>query len=123
MAKSKKRQTIGENPLDAIIPGKKAVKASKRGLATAEETKSDLAKDKPPKPVKVRATFHIPADLLEEARNTVVALSGPPARLTLAKLAETALRAELDRLKAEYNKGKDFPQREADLEGGRPVGS
>ena len=123
MAKPKKRQTIGENPLDAIIPAHKAAKASTRGLAVADNDVSDLAKDKPKKTPKVRATFHIPAELLEEARNAVVTLSGPPARLTLAKVAENALRTELNYLKAKYNKGKDFPQREADLEGGRPVGS
>ena len=54
-----------------------------------------------PKRTKVRATFNLPYDLIEEARDTVVALAGPPRRLTLAKLVETALRAELDRLRAE----------------------
>ena len=39
----------------------------------------------------------------------------------LAKLADAALRAELDRLKREFNDGKDFPQREDDLRGGRPI--
>src|SRR5207249_4602889 len=37
---------------------------------------------------KVRATFNLPRELVEEARDTVVALAGPPHRLTLAKLAE-----------------------------------
>ncbi len=41
--------------------------------------------------------------------------------MTLAKLADAALRAELDRLKREFNDGKDFPQREDDLRGGRPI--
>ena len=73
---------------------------------------------------KVRATFHIPEDLLNEARNTVVALSGPPHRLTLAKLAERALRHELDRLRDERpggQRGNAFPQRAHDLRGGRPI--
>ena len=72
---------------------------------------------------KVRATFHIPGELLEEARDAVVALSGPPARLTLAALAEEALRRELKRLKKAYNEGHDFPPRSGDLRGGRPIGS
>lgn len=80
-------------------------------------------KDRKTAPSKVRATFHIPKDLLEQARDTVVALSGPPTRLTLAALAERALRAELDRLKKKHNKGANFPAREADLKGGRPIGS
>jgi len=60
-------------------------------------------------------------DILEEARNAAVHLAGNPLRMTLAKLADAALRAELDRLKREFNDGKDFPQREDDLRGGRPI--
>lgn len=56
----------------------------------------------------MRATFHLPASLLDQARDAVVALSGPPARLTLAELAETALRREIERLKQAYNGGADF---------------
>ncbi len=75
---------------------------------------------RPPGP-KVRATLYISADVLEEARNAAVHLAGNPARLTLAKLADTALRAELQRLKVTYNQGQDFPPRDADLQGGRPI--
>ena len=76
------------------------------------------------RPAKVRATFHLPEDLMNEARNTVVALSGPPHRLTLAKLAENALRNELDRLKDERDgrqRGKQFPQRTDEVRTGRPI--
>jgi hypothetical protein len=75
---------------------------------------------------KVRATFQLPEDLLNEARNTVVALSGPPHRLTLAKLAENALRNEIDRLKATRDgrqRGKEFPQRTDEVRTGRPIGN
>ena len=74
---------------------------------------------------KVRATFHLSRDLMNEARNTVVALSGPPYRLTLAKLAENALRAEIDRLRAAREgrqQGKEFPQRTDEVRTGRPIG-
>ena len=70
---------------------------------------------------KVRATLYISADLLDEARNATVHLAGFPARLTLAKLADNALRAELQRLKMQYNQGQNFPPRDADLQGGRPI--
>ena len=70
---------------------------------------------------KVRATIYLPADVLDEARNAAVHLAGYPARLTLTKLAENALRAELRRLKAMYNNGQDFPDRDEDLRGGRPI--
>jgi hypothetical protein len=70
---------------------------------------------------KVRATLYLPEDLLDEARDAAVFLGGFPARLTLTRLAENAFRAELERLKLLYNAGRDFPPREADLRGGRPI--
>ena len=70
---------------------------------------------------KVRATLYLPQDLLEEARNATVHLGGFPLRLTLTKLVERAFRAELQRLKDNYNAGCDFPPREEDLKGGRPI--
>ena len=73
---------------------------------------------------KVRATFNLPLDLVEEARDTVVALSGPPHRLTLAKLVELALRAELDRLRGERTgrrRDRPFPARTEEVRSGRPI--
>ena len=73
---------------------------------------------------KVRATFLLPIDLINEARNTVVALAGPPHRLTLARLIENALRKELDRLRQERMgrlRGREFPQREQEVRTGRPI--
>ena len=70
---------------------------------------------------KVRATLYLPADLLEEARDAAVFLAGYPVRLTLTKLAEDALRAELRRLKEAHNGGRNFPPRTEDLKGGRPI--
>lgn len=119
----KRRAAIGENPLDSLLTpaAKAATKASKRGLAPAGTTPE--APPKPKKPPKVRATFHLPEDLFEECRDAVVALSGPPVRLTLAVMAESALREELARLKKAHNRGKDFPRRDEPLKGGRPIGS
>ena len=71
---------------------------------------------------KVRATFHLPAELLEECRDAVIHLSGPPVRLTLAALAEEALGRELARLRRKYDAGKRFPKRQSELRGGRPIG-
>jgi hypothetical protein len=70
---------------------------------------------------RVRATLYLPHELLEEARDAAVHLAGHPARLTLTKFAEQAFRAELQRLKETYNAGCDFPPREEDLRGGRPI--
>jgi hypothetical protein len=70
---------------------------------------------------KVRATLYLSAAVLNEARNAAVHLAGNPVRLTLTKLAEDALRHELQRLKDRYNGGQDFPDRTEDLKGGRPI--
>ncbi|MBI3838179.1 MAG: hypothetical protein HY288_09645 [Planctomycetia bacterium] len=72
-------------------------------------------------PPKVRATLYLSAEVLNAARNAAVYLAGYPARLTLTKLAEDALRHELERLKDRYNGGQDFPDRTEDLRGGRPI--
>ena len=70
---------------------------------------------------KVRATLYLPEDLLDEARNAVVHLAGNPVRLTLTKLAESALRNALQDLKDRYNDGEEFPPRSEELKGGRPI--
>jgi len=72
-------------------------------------------------PPKVRATLYVSADVLDEARNAAFHLAGYPAHLTLTRLADNALRAELKRLKDQYNGGEDFPQRADQLRGGRPI--
>jgi hypothetical protein len=70
---------------------------------------------------KVRATLYLPQTLLDEARDAAVHLGGYPLRLTLSKFVERAFRAELERLKDGYNAGCDFPPRDEDLKGGRPI--
>lgn len=126
MLKTKRRGALGDNPLDALIPTKRAQaasKASRRGLAPSGTTPRPPAPQPGYEETHVRATFHLPVGLVDELRDVVVALSGPPARLTLARLAEDAFRRELARLKKEHNRGKDFPKREGELRGGRPIGS
>lgn len=109
------RQSIGENPLDVLLtpsnkktPGPPAPSNGKASAPSGETT---------------RATFHLPVELLEEARDAVVALSGPPVRLTLTKLAESAFRAELERLKRKHHNGEPFPTRDESLRVGRPIGT
>ena len=53
----------------------------------------------------------IEPELLERMRNAVDFLAGPPERLTLTKLANTALEREVTRLEKKYRKGKPFPDR------------
>ena len=69
----------------------------------------------------VRATLYVDRDVLEAARNAAVYLAGHPAHLTLTRLVDTALRAELARLHQLYHGGQPFPRRAVELKGGRPI--
>ena len=71
----------------------------------------------------LRASFQVPQELLMEIRDTVIALSGPPERLTMARFAEEAFRRELERLQAAYNDGKQFEPTDGAVRVGRPVGT
>jgi hypothetical protein len=113
---TRRRPTIGEDPLDALMPASAPRARRERPTPTPAATA-------PRRRGKQRFTVHIPADVIEAVKNAVVALSGPPTRLTVAQLAEIAFRHEIERLQNEHHKGKPFPQRAADLVGGRPVGS
>lgn len=115
--KKSRRPTIGSDPLAAVIPTTPLARARRRRLALAGTEGRQAA------PKRVRATFHLPEALLDELRATVVALSGPPDRLTLARVAEDALRRELQRLTRTKNQGKPFPRFAGKLVGGRPIGS
>ncbi|HXO42264.1 MAG TPA: hypothetical protein VN999_12490 [Thermoanaerobaculia bacterium] len=76
---------------------------------------SHAALEAPPPPAAWRLTFHLPAAVLERAKNAVYHTPG----LTLAALAVTALTRELDRL--EEQRGEPFPQRNGPLRTGRPI--
>lgn len=98
-----KRRTIGDNPLDAVIP-----RAPSRAAVVAEPEET-------PKQAKERMTFHLPVEVMERAKNAVYWTPG----LTLADLAAQALTDAVDRL--ERKKGESFPPRKANLKGGRPM--
>ena len=132
---AKRRPTIGENPLDSIVPVQAAAAASKRGLQPATGsakrgprlefgaartggTLGATEKTTPERVQKARFTFHLPEDLMERAKNAAY-WSSP--RVTLASMAEAGLRAELDRL--EKKNGGAFKARERELVGGRPLGA
>ena len=71
---------------------------------------------------KRKASFLIPEELYQEARDVVAFLGGPPLYLTLAQLAEDALRDKLADLKQQHNKGNPFPKFVDRVKTGRPVG-
>ena len=97
-----KRRTIGTNPLDAVVPEPREI-APPRTPAPA------------PKVDKDRLTVHLPVELIERVKNAVYWTPG----LTLASLAEDALRQALAELEAA--RGAPFPPRERQLSVGRPL--
>lgn len=107
------RRTIGENPLDALVPPP----PEKKREAAARKT----SREAPPRPqeaprtAKERLTVHLPLPVIDRAKNAVFWSPG----LTLAGLAEAALVEALQKL--EKKNGGPFAPRTAELKGGRPV--
>ncbi|OPZ62260.1 MAG: hypothetical protein BWY86_00475 [Candidatus Aminicenantes bacterium ADurb.Bin508] len=136
MSTKKRRPTIGEDPLDAILtpsnpePSAPPVKSPRPPRVPKEKP---VPKVEPtPQPTAIpevthaggkllKVTYNVQEELVEETRNAVLALSGPPLRLTLSALVENALRRELARLRKEHNGGKPFEGPGTALRGGRPI--
>lgn len=137
MAAKSKRTSLGSNPLsaaDAFLdepepeapPTTSPRKSPRRSSPTSRKSRAKSNGSTPPaeeRPKKVRGTFQMEEPLLQRARNTVVALSGPPHRLTLAALVDQALSREIQRLEKKLNDGEPFPQTDEPLRQGRPIGS
>lgn len=142
---SRRRAAIGADPLDALLaspparPARLATPENLRSLrasldahlaanrqssatprAEAPSSGSSPASS-PPARARVRGTFHLDLELFEQTRDAVVFLAGPPAHLTLARLLEDALRAELARLAKKHNNGEPFPSRKVPVRTGRPI--
>ena len=62
-----------------------------------------------------KLTVHLDKDLVNRVKNA--AYWNP--RLTIARIAEAGIRLALDQVEADH--GGPYPQREADLVGGRPI--
>ncbi len=70
---------------------------------------------------KQKVNARISPVLLDEVRDCVVALSGPPHGLTMDEFAEEAYRRELERLKRAHHAGQPFPRRAYNPKPGRRV--
>jgi len=147
----KRRSTIGENPLDAIVPRApnattvddfvrreaSASAASTRGLQsttlstkrgpkqtarTAARTGGTLGVTKKPTPNERVLKARFTFHLPEDLMERAKnAAFWSSPRVTLASMAEAGLRAELERL--EKKNGGPFKARERELVGGRPIGT
>ena len=111
------RRALGDDPLDAVIPGSGGSDREQESTKGSRPASPRLSRTAPAGGQKTRATFHLPIDLLEEARDVVYWVPG----LTMANLTEEALRREIQRVKDVRNDGQEFPTRESDLKRGRPV--
>lgn len=114
----RRRSTIGASPLDAVVPrgGNGEGRGPRRGSSLGDGVPDEATQvPEEPRGRKERLTVHVPAGLSDRAKNAVYWTPG----LTLARLAELALSAQLERLEAE--RGGPFPERAEELRGGRPV--
>lgn len=106
---AKRRATIGDNPLDSVIPVSKGERSP-----AGDSTRLDPL-PKPGRVIKERLTIHLPVDLIEKIKDSVYWTPG----LTLAGLAEDAMADAVKKLEKEQ--GKPFLRRKANLKGGRPL--
>lgn len=104
-----KRQTIGDNPLDAYISP-----LTSNGVAVLEEEINQKPQQQT-KPSKQRITVQISLDVIERLKNAVYWTPG----LTLASLAEEAFSKAVDVL--ENERKTPFPKRKEELKTGRPI--
>lgn len=111
------RRALGDDPFEAIIPQSGENVRQQENARESRSPASRSARSTPARTQKTRATFHLPVELLEEARDVVYWVPG----LTMANLTEEALRREIQRIKDARNNGENFPSREGDLKRGRPV--
>ena len=95
----KRKETIGQNPLDAVIPEKTS---SKNAVIQPNEGRD-------------RLTLILPQNLVERLRNAVFWTPG----LTLAQVGEESLSQAAACL--EKSRGGPFPRRTAPVKMGRPV--
>lgn len=116
----RRKSTIGASPLDAVVPrgsGPGREDSSEEAPAQVSGQEADLRErgNAASSAVKERLTVHVTAELSNRVKDAVYWTPG----LTLARLAERALSAEMERLEAE--RGEPFPARAEELRGGRPM--
>lgn len=95
-------------------------------LSSSRPQGEEIADERPSTPTPVAArkqkvNARISAALLDEVRDCVVALSGPPHGLTMDEFAEEAYRRELERLKRAHHGGQPFARRPYNPRPGRRV--
>ncbi|MBU0551208.1 hypothetical protein KKF91_16810 [Myxococcota bacterium] len=118
---SNKRRSIGRDPLDALFAPAEQIVEAQAAQAAQEADAQRRPQAAPRADKKTRVTFHLNEALIDEVRDAVFALSGPPLAMTLSAFAEEALRRELRRLSRAHQGGEAFPPRVRPLKTGRPT--
>src|SRR3982750_49409 len=110
-----KPSTIKNDPLEEGSPVDLLLSGRNRGPATPPRGRGE----KPSRPVakKEKLTVHLTHDLIERVKNA--AYWNP--RLTIAAIAELGVKFAIEQVEKEH--GGPYPPREAELKGGRPIGS
>jgi len=105
-----KRQTIGDNPLDAYISPQ-----SSNSIEVMDEPEKNTVVKKGNSSKKQRITVQISEEVIDRVKNSVYWTPG----LTLASLAEEAFVKAVDEL--ENQRGEPFSKRKDELKTGRPL--
>ena len=109
----RRRKTIGNSPLDTVVP--RGDPEGDTPILSATTERKRAREDGPGRVTKERLTVHVPVELIDRVKNIVYWTPG----LTLARLAEEALMREVE--KREKERGEPFPHRAEELKGGRPL--
>ena len=141
---STRKSAIGNNPLDSIIalPGGRRDEAPVTGTITPQEGSDASVGERRPVAVaagsqengsrgastekaqgrkRTRLTVKVADEMVEELRDAVMFLHTRGVHTTLVGLIESAVDAELKRIKRKYNEGQDLPARGAEIPVGRPI--
>jgi hypothetical protein len=110
---ARRRKTIGNSPLDTVVPRREPESGTPIPSATTQTQRA--GEGGPGRIAKERLTVHVPVELIDRVKNIVYWTPG----LTLARLAEEALTKEVE--KREQERGEPFPHRAEELRGGRPL--
>jgi len=70
-----------------------------------------------------RTAVTVPSELLMRVKDAVAVLNGWPQQYTMARFVEEAFTAQLERLKREHNRGREFPITNRKIRTGRPPGT
>ncbi len=127
MAKSQtaRSSTIKNDPFASLIPDRISEQTNEdelQGVVTPTQGVVTPIRPEPEaKPVeshkKEKLTVHLTHDLIERVKNA--AYWNP--RLTIASIAELGVKYAIEQVEKEH--GGPYPPREAELKGGRPIGS